>query len=131
MDRGFENLVAWQKAREMTRQIYDVTMLEAFSRDYRLVAQIRAASVSIMSNIAEGYERGGRAEFHQALVTAKGECGEVRSQLYVAFDVGYLDEATFIHLRDKSMEESRIIESLRLHVASQRDLGKRRRAESE
>ena len=120
MDRGFENLIAWQKARELARHIYDVTKLESFGRDYRLVSQIRAASVSVMSNLAEGYGRGGRGEFHQAIVLAKGECSEVRSQLYVAFDHEYIDETTFGNLRDLTLEESRILESLRCQVAKQR-----------
>ncbi|MCA1795701.1 MAG: four helix bundle protein [Desulfotignum sp.] len=84
---GFEGLVAWQKARELTRNIYQVTGEGDFARDFGLKDQIRRAAVSIMSNIAEGYDRGGRAEFHQFLVIAKGSCAEVRSQLYVAYDV--------------------------------------------
>ncbi|MCJ7601380.1 MAG: four helix bundle protein, partial [Desulfobulbaceae bacterium] len=68
----FEDLIAWQKARQLTKEIYKETKGEPFSRDFGLCDQIRRASVSIKSNIAEGFERAGRAEFHQFLVIAKG-----------------------------------------------------------
>lgn len=85
----FEDLVAWQKARELTKQIYLLTKSQPLSKDFGLCNQIQRASVSIMSNLAEGCERGGRPEFYQFLVIAKGSCAEIRSQLYVALDVGY------------------------------------------
>src|SRR3954464_15354441 len=91
----FEDLIAWQKARVLTREIYEATRLRAFSRDFGLMDQIRRASVSVMSNIAEGFERGRPGEFHQFLSTAKGSCGEVRSELYVALDAGYLTSQHF------------------------------------
>ena len=81
----FEDLIAWQKARVLSREIYKVTRTSKFSKDFSLVDQIRRASTSVMSNIAEGFERGGRSEFHQFLVVAKGSCAEVRSQLYSPF----------------------------------------------
>ena len=83
----FEELIAWQKSRELVTAIYKVTNGKEFSRDFGLRDQIQRAAVSIMSNIAEGFERAGRAEFHQFLVIAKGSCAEVRSQLYVALDI--------------------------------------------
>jgi four helix bundle protein len=91
----FEDLVAWQKARKLTRDIYQVTQKGDFSRDYDLARQIRSAAVSMMSNIAEGFERFGPREFHQFLSTAKASCAELRSQLYVAMDVGYLAHDQF------------------------------------
>jgi four helix bundle protein len=91
----FEDLIAWQKARALTRAIYEVTRNGDFTKDYGLSRQIQRADVSVMSNIAEGFERGARGEFHQFLSTAKASCAELRSQLYVALDAGYLDEASF------------------------------------
>ncbi len=67
----FEDLTAWQKARELTKRIYAVTRHGDFAKDYGLKDQIQRASISIMSNIAEGFERGGRGEFHQFLSIAK------------------------------------------------------------
>src|SRR6266567_7748197 len=94
----FEDFIAWQKARKLTRQIYKATNLPAFSRDFGLKDQIRRAAVSIMSNIAEGFERGRPSEFHQFLSIAKGSCAELRSQLYVALDVCYIASDHFQQL---------------------------------
>jgi four helix bundle protein len=80
----FEDLIAWQKACQLTAEIYRVGAQGDFSRDFGLRDQIRRAAVSVMSNIAEGYDRGSREEFLQFLVVAKASCAEVRSQLYVA-----------------------------------------------
>ncbi|KXK28537.1 MAG: ribosomal protein [Candidatus Brocadia sinica] len=86
----FENLEVWKAARELTNKIYGITKDGIFSKDYSLRDQIRRASVSIMSNISEGYERGGNQELIQFLSIAKGSCGEVRCQLYIAGDQGYI-----------------------------------------
>jgi four helix bundle protein len=93
--RTFEEIEAWQLSREMVRDVYRVSREGIFSKDFGLQDQIRRASVSIMSNIAEGFERGGNKEFINFLTIAKGSCGEVRSQLYVAFDQGYVDQSQF------------------------------------
>lgn len=84
----FEELIAWQKARELTKAVYRITKQGAFAKDFGLSSQIQRAAVSVMSNIAEGFERHRRTEFHQFLSTAKASCAEVRSQLYVAYDIG-------------------------------------------
>lgn len=120
--RRFEDLIAWQKARVLTKAVYLVTRRERFARDYGLSTQIRKAAVSIMSNIAEGFERSGPAEFHQFLFTAKASCAEVRSQLYVAFDSGYLEQSEFSRLLAQTEEVGRIIGGLRASVGQQRDL---------
>jgi len=121
---GFEELIAWQKARELTREIYRVTATGVFARDFGLRDQIRRAAVSVMSNIAEGYERGGRNEFHQFLVIAKGSCGEVRAQLYIAHDIGYLDAKAFEKLKTDTEELSRILAGLKKSVQQQKEAKK-------
>ena len=117
----FEDLIAWQKARELTREIYTVTKNGEFKKDFGLRDQIQRACVSIMSNIAEGFDRASRAEFHQFLVIAKGSCAEVKSQLYVAFDVGYISNARFNKLKELTDEVLQIIGGLRAAVQKQRD----------
>jgi len=119
----FEDLIAWQKARELTQAIYEVTRQGAFAKDFGLSGQIQRAAVSIMSNIAEGFERGGRGEFHQFLSTAKASCAEVRSQLYVALDVGYLDKTSFDQLMQLAEEVARIVGGLRYSVQKQKEAG--------
>ena len=113
----FEDLIAWQKARVLTQHIYRITKDIQFSRDRSLVDQIRRASVSIMSNLAEGSERGSPREFHQFLVIARASCAEVRSQLYVALDAGYVQQSQFDELNALANETARIIGGLRSSVA--------------
>jgi four helix bundle protein len=84
-----------KRARARTRRIYELTEQDFFSRDFALRDQIRRSSISVMSNIAEGVERDGNRVFLQFVAIAKGSAGEVRSQLYIARDAGYLDTATF------------------------------------
>jgi len=116
----FEDLIAWQKARELTRAIYRVTKQGTFAQDRGLCSQIQRASVSIMSNIAEGFERNNPGDFHRFLVIAKASCGEVRSQLYVALDSGYLEASLFTQLSTQALEVSRIIGGLVTVVAQSR-----------
>lgn len=93
--KKFEEIEGWQKARELTGFVYEITRQERFARDFGLKDQIRRAAVSAMSNIAEGFERDGRAEFVQFLSIAKASAGEVQSQLYIALDQGYVSQAEF------------------------------------
>jgi four helix bundle protein len=109
----FEDLIAWQKARHLMNEVYKVSKVGQFAKDFRLAAQIQSAAISVMANIAEGFERGKRQEFHQFLSIAKGSCGEVRSHLYAAFDVGYLREDQFNTLRDLAIEVGKIVNGLR------------------
>src|SRR5438093_5820270 len=118
--RQFEDLIAWQKARALTREIYSVPSTVAFAKDFGLREQIRRASVSIMSNLAEGFERGGPIEFHRFLSIAKASCAELRSQLYVARDVEYLEHQTFLRLLSQAQEVARIIGGLRVAVQNRR-----------
>ncbi|MFA6006214.1 MAG: four helix bundle protein [Candidatus Paceibacterota bacterium] len=104
----FEDLICWQKARELTKGVY--TALKS-CKDYGFTDQIQRASVSVMSNIAEGFERGTRQEFLNYLFIAKGSAGEVRAQLYVGLDVGYLNIETFTYLNGLALDCSRLIHS--------------------
>jgi four helix bundle protein len=115
----FEDLIAWQKARDLTKKIYSVSRNGMFAKDYGLSNQIQRDAVSIMSN-AEGFERGGRGEFHQFLSTAKASCAELRSQLYVALDNGYISRVSFDGLMALAEEVGRIIGGLRASVDKQR-----------
>ena len=96
--KDFEELAIFQKARELSKKIYPITQRDEFKYDTRFVQQIRAAAGSIMDNIAEGFERGGNKEFVNFLYIAKGSCGEVRSQLIRANDVGYLTQEEYDEL---------------------------------
>jgi four helix bundle protein len=118
--RRFEDLIAWQKARGLAREIYQISRQGAFARDFGLAGQIQRAVVSIMSNVAEGFERSRRGEFHQFLSIAKASCAEVRSQLYVALDVGYLDQVKFNELLARAEEVGKILGGLRASVERQK-----------
>ncbi len=87
----FEDIEAWRDSRILVKKIYKITGEGGFSRDFGLRDQIRRAAISTMSNIAEGFERASNKEFVRFLYLAKGSAGEVRSQLYAAADLGYLD----------------------------------------
>jgi len=103
----FEDIRAWQTARVLTRQIYEASNQGAFARDFGLRDQMRRAAVSIMSNVAEGFESDGQRQFIKYLGYAKGSAGEVRAQLYVALDAGYLDRHQFEQLFDLAEKCSR------------------------
>lgn len=96
--RDFEDLAIFQKARELSKKIYPITQRGDFRFDTRFVQQIRAAAGSIMDNIAEGFERAGNKEFINFLYIAKGSCGEFRSQLIRANDIGYLTSEEYNEL---------------------------------
>jgi four helix bundle protein len=119
--KRFEDIIAWQKARKLTSEVYKLTSEGQFARDFGLKDQIRRAAVSSMSNIAEGFERGKPSEFHQFLSIAKGSCAELRNQLYVALDVGYLKLATFERLMAQAAEVGQILGGLRLAVERRRE----------
>jgi len=115
--KRFEEIEAWQTARDLTRRIYVLSNQGAFARDFGLRDQLRRAAVSVMSNIAEGFESDTQAQFIKYLGYAKTSSGEVRAQLYVALDAGYLTQAqfeVFVDLAEKcSRQLSRFIEYLR------------------
>ncbi len=98
----FEDIECWQLARELARGVYSVTKDSPFAADYGLKDQIQRASGSIMHNIAEGFDGGSNAEFKRFLRYAQRSCSEVQSQLYVAFDQGYIDQLQFDRLYELS-----------------------------
>jgi four helix bundle protein len=105
----FEEIEAWQKARELTREIYRITNQGSFVKDFGLRDQIRRAVVSVMSNIAEGFGRGGNKEFIQFLSTAKGSVSEVQAQLYVALDAEYITKEQFQLLYNLAQSSGKLI----------------------
>ena len=117
----FEDFIAWQKARKLTAEVYKVTNAGWFAKDFGLKDQVRRAAVSSMSNLAEGFERGRPAEFHQFLSVAKASCAELRSQLYVALDVGYMNSDTFASLMAQATEVGQVLGGLRASVERRRD----------
>jgi four helix bundle protein len=112
----FEDLVAWQMAMELTARVYELTELPAVQRDFALVDQLRRAAISVPSNIAEGFERGTRAEFHHFLSIAKASCAELRTQLYILARVKKADPKQVEAVEDVA----RIIGKLRVTVGKQR-----------
>jgi len=108
----FEDIESWKRARRFTNEIYKITSSGQFSRDFGLRDQIRRAAISILSNIAEGFERGGDNEFLQFLSVAKGSCGEARAQLYIALDQDYISAAQFENLLKSANELSQLIAGL-------------------
>ncbi|HEY9742183.1 MAG TPA: four helix bundle protein [Coleofasciculaceae cyanobacterium] len=105
----FEDLRVWQKGIELVKQIYLITKEGELSRDFGLRDQLRRASVSIPTNIAEGFERHSRKEYLNFLNIAKGSAGEVRSLLRVALEVGYLQQQTYAQLYSQAMELSSML----------------------
>jgi four helix bundle protein len=108
----FEDIEAWKKGRELRRTVYACSRQGAFGKDYALRDQIRRSAVSITSNIAEGFERGGNKEFTQFLANSKGSCGELRDQLYAALDEQYISADEFKSLCAQALEISRMISGL-------------------
>jgi four helix bundle protein len=108
----FEEIESWKRARRFANEVYRVTGTGTFARDFGLRDQIRRAAISIVSNIAEGFERGGDNEFLQFLSIAKGSCGEARAQLYVALDQAYISPSQFDTLFKSANEMSQLIAGL-------------------
>ena len=119
----FEDIDAWKKARSLVSAVYQLTGTGEFGRDYGLRDQIRRAAVSVLSNIAEGFEREGNTEFCRFLAIAKGSCGEVRAQLYVALDQRYITTEQFNAASRNAAEVSRMISGLMKYLR-QSELGR-------
>jgi four helix bundle protein len=106
---SFEDMLVWQKSKILVLDIY-----KAFNnnKDYSFRDQICRAAVSVMNNIAEGYERKGNKEFVKFLYIAKGSCAEVRSMLYLGIDLGYIQKMEFEKTYNQSLEISKMLSSL-------------------
>jgi len=117
----FEDLIAWQKARELACAVYSATSDGPIHRDRDLASQIRRAATSIMANIAEGNERGGTSEYFAFLSIAKASCAELRSHLYLASDIGYLDRRCFEGLMERATEVARLTGALRAAIGRRKE----------
>ena len=102
--KKLEEIISWQKARELNKIIAKYIEENKFNKNYNLIKQIERSAASIMDNIAEGFERGGNKEFLQFLYIAKGSCGEFRSQIYRALDRNYLTKSEFDELYIQAKE---------------------------
>ncbi len=105
----FKDILAWQRARELTKEVYAHAKAGSFARDFGLKDQIQRAAVSIMGNVAEGFDRGGDKEFIQFLSISKGSCGEVKSHLYAALDQKYVNPTQFNQLYNSADEVGRLL----------------------
>jgi four helix bundle protein len=114
--KSFEDIEAWQKARSLSKEIFELTNVGTFSKDFGLRDQIKRASGSIMDNIAEGFERGGSKEFIQFLAIAKGSAGEVLSQLCRALDRKHLTNEQFNILAESTKQVSKMINGFMIYL---------------
>lgn len=118
----FEDIQAWQEARELAKAIYRVSATGQWAKDFALRDQIRRAAISVMSNIAEGFDRQGDAEFGRFLPIAKGSASEVKSQLYVALDQGYIEEASFNVLYESCDKVVRFLGGFVRYLSGKKDV---------
>jgi four helix bundle protein len=116
--KSFEDIEAWKAARKLSQDIYELTLKGSFNLDFSLKGQINKSSGSVMDNIAEGFERGGTREFVQFLSIARGSCGEVRSQLYRAYDRRHIQESELDTLREQALKVSKMITGFMQYLLS-------------
>jgi four helix bundle protein len=111
--RRFEDLIAWQKARRLAADVYNITRTREFGRDFALAGQMQRAAVSIMANLAEGFDREGPAEFHRFVSVARASCSELLSHAYIAHDVGYISLPEFERFTEAIGEVAKLLRALR------------------
>ena len=128
--KSFEDIESWKIAREVCKKLGEIIDAGNFKRSYRLINQIEGSSGSIMDNIAEGFERGTRAEFIQFLGYAKGSCGELRSQLYRSIDRNYLDTEVFEDLKTLVLQISGLIQNFISYLQNSEVAGVRKKVAS-
>jgi four helix bundle protein len=118
--RRFEDLIAWQKAMDLAMRVYEISDQPLLSRDFPLLNQMHGAAISVPSNIAEGFERGSRTEFHRFLTIAKASCAELRTQLILARRIRRLNETDAKDALTLAEDVARTIGKLRIVVAKQK-----------
>ena len=116
----FEDIIAWQKALELSDLIYAHSNKDIFSKDFGLKDQMRRVSVSVVSNIAEGFEREGNNQFIYFLLVAKASAGELRAQLYIARNQKYISQTDFDQLNNKVLEVSKTISGFISYLRTQK-----------
>lgn len=117
----FEDLIAWQKSMDLAVEVFSLTSTGRIARKFAFCDQLQRAASSVPANIAEGFERGTRAEFHRFLSISKASCAELRTRLHLALRVGYLDRSVVDETLARAEDVSRIVGRLRKTVAIQRD----------
>lgn len=127
--RAFEDLRIFKEARTLANRICTLTRTEAFSRDYALRDQMRRSAISILSNIAEGYERETAAEFVRFLYIAKGSCGELRAQVMLAFDQKFLEKQDYDQILSMCRKLSVGIYHLIVYLRKKQPARKQKRVE--
>jgi len=127
----FEDIEAWKLGRELSQSIYEVVNGPKFSKDYALRDQICRASVSVMSNIAEGFNSGSNAEFTRFLSYAQRSCSELQSQLYIALDQNYITKDLFDNIYDLSGKTSSKIGAFIKYLKHQKTINKELRTRNE
>jgi len=123
--KTFEDIEAWQKGRLVVKEIYSITKTENISKDYALCNQMRRAAISIISNIAEGFDRDGNKEFIQFLSIAKGSCSELLAQCIVAHDIGYINEDVLKDLRKELVAVNNLVGGLMVYLKKSGIKGKK------
>ncbi len=124
--RSFTELEAWQRARELHALVCSACKQDAFRREFKLVGQIKSSANSVMANLAEGFEKGSRAEFHKFVCIAKGSAGETLSHLYAALDDGCITRDQFDTMTALAIRVGKIVGGLRKAVQPPPKNGKRR-----